>query len=91
MTGSCLSAGCPGCRQPKSPAAAVSVRPRMLSQLEGEVLHRVSRLRCDAERLAKSMGRMADVDEHAVERGMIALRRALSQLEDSVTRNEVNS
>lgn len=87
MTGSC--AGCPGCH--KGQASDVSARPRMLSFLGGEVLHRVGNLKCDAERLAKAMGQMADVDQHAVERGMIALRRALSQLEDAVTRNEVSS
>ncbi|RCL22987.1 hypothetical protein C6A77_19305 [Pseudomonas sp. AFG_SD02_1510_Pfu_092] len=55
----------------------------------GEVMHGICRLKGDAERLAKAMGQMADVDQHAAERGMIALRRAISQLEDAVTRNEV--
>ena len=62
---------------------------RMLSHLGGEVMHGICRLKADAERLAKAMSRMADVDQHAVERGMIALRRATAQLEDAVTRNEV--
>ncbi|MDN4515427.1 hypothetical protein QYE47_23175 [Pseudomonas sp. 2,4-D] len=70
---------------------SVSDRPRMLSYLGGEVMHGISRLKGDAERLAKAMGRMADVDQHAVERGMIALRRATAQLENAVTRNEVSS
>lgn len=60
----------------------------MLSHLGGEVMHGIGRLKADAERLAKSMGRMADIDQHAVERGMIALRRATAQLECAVTRNE---
>lgn len=71
--------------------SGVSSRPRLLSHLEGEVMHSICRLRADAERLAKAMGRMADVDQHAVERGMIALRRAAAQLEGAVTRNEVVS
>lgn len=87
MTGSC--AGCPGCH--KGQASDVLARPRLLSYLEGQVLHRVGSLKCDAERLAKAMGQMADVDQHAVERGMIALRRALIQLESAVAQNEVSS
>ncbi len=58
---------------------------RMLSHLEGEALQRIAILKGDAERLAKAMGRMADVDQHAVERGMIALRRATAQLESAVS------
>lgn len=86
MTGSC--AGCPGCHKGQTPDA--SARPRMLSFLGAEVLYRVGNLKCDAERLAKAMGRMADLDQHAVERGMIALRRALAQLESAVAQNEVS-
>ncbi|WP_339535704.1 hypothetical protein [Pseudomonas hunanensis] len=71
--------------------SSVSSQPRLLSYLGGEVMHSICRLKADAERLAKAMGRMADVDQHAVERGMIALRRATAQLEDAVTRNEVSS
>ena len=63
-------------------------QPRLLSGLQGEVVHSLGTLKSDAERLAKAMGRMADVDQHAVERGMIALRRAVAQLENAVTRNE---
>lgn len=70
-------------------AMNVSNRPRMLSHLGGEVMHGIGRLKADAERLAKAMNSMADVDQHAVERGMIALRRATAKLEDAVTRNEV--
>lgn len=68
-----------------------STRHRMLSHLQGEVMHRISILKADAERLSKAMGQVADIDQHAVERGMIALRRAAAQLEDAVTRNEVVS
>lgn len=67
---------------------SVSNQPRLLSGLQGEVVHSVGTLRSDAERLAKAMGRMEDVDQNAVERGMIALRRAIAQLECAVTRNE---
>lgn len=69
---------------------SVSDRPRMLSHLQGEVMHRIGTLRGDAERLAKAMSQMADIDSNAVERGMIALRRATAQLENAVTRNEVD-
>ena len=69
---------------------SVSNRPRMLSHLQGEVLHRVGTLKSDAERVGKAMGQIANIDSHAVERGMIALRRALAQLENAVTRNEVH-
>ncbi|SNB63640.1 hypothetical protein SAMN02745900_01189 [Pseudomonas sp. URIL14HWK12:I8] len=69
----------------------VSTRHRMLSHLQGEVMHRICTLKADAERLGKFMGRMADIDQNAVERGMMALRRATAQLEDAVTRNEVSS
>lgn len=69
---------------------SVSNRPRMLSHLQGEVLHRVGTLKSDAERVGKAMGQIANIDPHAVERGMIALRRALAQLENAVTRNEVD-
>lgn len=70
---------------------SVSDRPRMLSHLGGEVMHSICRLKADAERLASAMKRMADVDQHAVERSMIAMRRATSQLENAVTRNKVSS
>jgi len=66
---------------------SVLEQPRLLSGLQGEVVHSLGTLKSDAERLAKAMGRMADVDQHAVERGMIALRRAVAQLENAVTRN----
>lgn len=59
----------------------------MLSHLEGEALQRVGILKGDAERLAKAIGRIAAVDQNALERAMIALRRALANLEDAVTRN----
>ncbi|MDG9891220.1 MULTISPECIES: hypothetical protein [Pseudomonas] len=62
----------------------------MLSHLHGEVLHRVGALKGDAERVAKALGQIDNIDPHAVERGMIALRRALAQLENAVTRNEVD-
>lgn len=70
---------------------SVSNRPRMLSHLQGEVLHRVGTLKSDAERVGKAMGQIANIDPHAVERGMIALRRALAQLENAVTSNEVSN
>jgi len=65
----------------------VSEGRRMLSHLEGEALQRVGILKGDAERLAKAIGRIAAVDQNALERAMIALRRALAKLEDAVTRN----
>lgn len=65
----------------------VSKGRRMLSHLEGEALQRVGILKGDAERLAKAIGRIAAVDQNALERAMIALRRALAKLEDAVTRN----
>ncbi len=67
---------------------SVSNRPRMLSHLQGEVLHRVGTLKGDAERVGKALGQIANIDPHAVERGMIALRRATAQLESAVARNE---
>jgi hypothetical protein len=69
---------------------SVSNRPRILSHLQGDVLHCIGTLKGDAERVAKAMAQIANIDPHAVERGMIALRRATAQLEDAVTRNEVN-
>ncbi len=60
---------------------------RMLSHLEGEALQRIGILKGDAERLAKVIGGRAAVDQNALERSMIALRRALAKLEDAVTRN----
>ncbi|WGV21974.1 hypothetical protein QIY50_07180 [Pseudomonas putida] len=65
----------------------VSNECRMLSHLEGEALQRIGILKGDAERLAKVIGGRATVDQNALERAMIALRRALAKLEDVVTRN----
>lgn len=60
---------------------------RMLSHIDGEALQRIGILKGDAERLAKVIGGMTNVDQNARERAMIALRRALAKLEDAVTRN----
>jgi len=87
MTGSCLSAGCPGCRQPKSPAAAEGAR--LLSHVEGQALHGIASLKADAERVAKVMGQIGHLDHNEVERAMIAVRRATAQLERLVARTEV--
>ncbi|MFG0924769.1 hypothetical protein ACF8SB_03530 [Pseudomonas sp. CJQ_8] len=59
----------------------------MLSHIDGEALQRIGILKGDAERLAKVIGGMTNVDQNALERAMIALRRALAKLEDAVTRN----
>lgn len=59
---------------------------RMLSHLEGEALQRIGILKGDAERLARIIGGMTTVDQNALERAMIALRRATAQLEGAVTR-----
>lgn len=58
---------------------------RMLSHLEGEALQRIAILKGDAERLVKVIGGMTTVDQNALERAMIALRRATAQLEGVVT------
>ena len=57
---------------------------RALSHLEGEALQRISILKGDAERLAKVIGGLTTVDQNALERAMIALRRATAQLEGAV-------
>lgn len=59
----------------------------MLSYLEGEALQRIGLLKGETERLGKLIGSMPVVDQNAVERAMIALRRATAQLEGAVTRS----
>ncbi|MFG0466674.1 hypothetical protein ACF8LF_18875 [Pseudomonas putida] len=63
----------------------VSNGHRMLSHQEGEALQRIAILKGDAERLVKIIGGMTTVNQNALERAMIALRRATAQLESAVT------
>lgn len=59
----------------------------MLSYSEGEALQRIALLKGEAELLSKLISSMTAVDKNAFERGMIALRRATTQLEGAVTRS----
>ena len=59
----------------------------MLSYQEGEALQRIGLLKGEAERLSILISSMTAVDQNAVERAMIALRRATAQLEGAVTRS----
>lgn len=59
----------------------------MLSYPEGEALQRIGLLKGEAELLSKLISSMTAVDKNAVERAMIALRRATAQLEGAVTRS----
>lgn len=65
--------------------------PRLLTPLEAEAVLSIRQLEAQAHRLGKVLGSMADVDQHAVERAMIALHRATAQMESAVTRNEVKN
>lgn len=90
MTCSCPSGG-GSLRHPclMHPDDAAPVSPRLVSRLEGMVLEGISQLEADAQRVTHAMRGMADVDQHALERGLIALQRATEQLKNAVTRNEV--
>lgn len=71
------------------PDDAVLPAPRLVSHLEGVVMRELCQIDSNAQRLVGAMRGMADVDQHAVERGLIALQRATDQLKKAVTRNEV--
>ncbi|MEE1883360.1 hypothetical protein V0R55_24660 [Pseudomonas soli] len=73
------------------PDDAVSPAPRLVSQLEGLVLRDLCQFEIDAQRLGGALRALVDVDQHAVERGLIALQRATEQLKKAVMRNEVCS